>query len=160
MKVEYKFDPFKITGLDDSGLTKKQKKEILDDIADLVLTSVLDFVGSSKSPVTGDKFQKLKPEYKKIKLKEGGTPVANLELHGDMLDSLKVKNAGDELILTVSKDQMPKADNHNKFSPESKKTPVPARKFIPNADEDETFTKVIIKEIKSHIKDKIDEFQS
>lgn len=158
MKVEYKFDPFKITGLDDSGLTKKQKKEILDDIADLVLTSVLDFVGSSKSPVTGDRFAPLSKEYA---VKEhGGNRKSHLELSGDMLDSIKVKNAGEELVLTVAKDQMPKADNHNKFTPESKKTGVPPRKFIPNAEEDETFSKVIIKEIKAHIEDKIDEFQS
>lgn len=156
MKVEYKFDPFKITGIDDEGLTKAQKKSILDDIADLVLTSVLDSVGSSKSPVSGHgSFKSLNKDY--AEREHGGDTKCKLELSGSMLDGLKVKNLGDELVLTVSEKQQPKADGHNNFSGESK---LPLRRFIPKEDDGETFDKKIIQEIRLQLRDAIDEYKT
>jgi phage gpG-like protein len=156
VKVEYEFNPFKITGVDDSELTKAQKKDILDDIADLVLTSVLDKVGSGESPVKGHgKFKLLNKEY--ADKEHGGKRVSHLELNGDMLDSLKVIVKGDRLLLTVDEDQQPKADGHNNFSGDSL---IPTRRFIPFAKDGETFKKDIMEEMEAHIKDKIDEFKS
>ncbi len=158
MKIEYKFDPFELAGIDRSELSKSKVDDVLETVSNYVLESVLSDVGGRRSPVTGDTFKALSPSYKAIKKKKGGTPVANLELDGDMLNALKIKKSSGELSLFIpSGKQALKADNHNKFSPESKGTPVPARKFIPNESENESFRPAIIKGIKSIIKDALDE---
>lgn len=155
MKVQYKFDPFKLVGISKRKIDDKDK--VLKDVKDYVLEQVLDHIGDSVSPVTGKQFKALKKSYKTLKNKEGGTPVPNLELTGSMLDSLKVEIEGDKLVLKVSESEAPKADNHNKFSAASKRTPLPARKFIPNSRDDETFSSDIIKGIKGIIEDASEE---
>lgn len=156
-KVEFEFDPFELVGLDDvkERLTKRATSEALSEIADLVLEEVLAIVSSGRSPVTGRQFKGLSPAYKAFKDEFGATPEANLELTGDMLDGLRVKKRGDKIHVTVTESEQGKADNHNKFSAASKKTGVPARKFIPNSSDDETYK---AQEIKSGIKKIIGDF--
>lgn len=148
INVEYLFDPFEIAGIDRDKIPKRVQNAILSDVADYVLESTLSDVGGQKSPVTGRAFPKLSKDYLSQKKKEGGTGIANLELHGDMLDSLFVKKSGDQLRMSVSASQQAKADGHNNFSGESL---IPQRKFIPNADEGETFRPEIRKGIRSII---------
>lgn len=158
MKIEYKFDPFELAGIDIEDIPRAKRSEVLETVSNYVLESVLSDVGGKRSPVTGESFKPLSPAYKVLKKKKGGTPVPNLEMDGDMLNALKVKKGSSEISLYIpSGKQALKADNHNKFSPESKNTPVPARKFIPNASEDETFRPAIIKGIKGILKDAIEE---
>lgn len=148
-KIEYRFDPFEIAGVDPDDVPKSVREEILSDVADFTLKSVLDDCADKKSPVTGSAFRKLSKDYAILKKKQGGKPVPNLELDGDMLGALRVKKSSTEISLYIpSGKQALKADNHNKFSAESESTPVPARKFIPNAEKDESFRPAIKKGIR------------
>ena len=149
MKVEYEFDPFDIAGVDVSSISSAQRKQILDEIKALVLENVLLDVADQRSPVTGRTFKGLNPQYKIQKELEGGTGVANLLLSGDLLDSLVVKSAGgSKLLLTVSEDQMGKADGHCNFSGESQ---LPRRPFIPDESNGETFRPAIRSQIREVI---------
>lgn len=158
VKIEYKFDPFELAGVEVDSIPRAKRADVIEAVGNYVLESVLSDVGGKKSPVTGEAFAPLSSKYKAIKKKKGGTPVANLELDGDMLNALKITKAkGSELKLYIPPGkQALKADNHNKFSAASKGTPVPARKFIPNDKEDETFRPQIIKGIKSIITDALE----
>lgn len=142
-KIKYDFNPF---GRDyaDTKVTGDKRSAILDDLKDFIKTKILENVGEGRSPVTGDKWEGLSKEYKKRKQQEVGNSKANLELFGDMLDSLEVIEFGDGLRVTVAEDQMDKADGHNNFSGKSK---LPPRKFIPNAAAGEEFADDLKREI-------------
>lgn len=141
MKVEYLFDPFEIAGVDPESLPASVRRDVLAEVSDYVLESVLLDVADTRSPVTGRPFKGLSKDYKERKEAEGGTPIANLLMDGDLLDALTVKKAGKTaLALTVSEDQQPKADGHNNFSGDSK---LPRRPFIPDAKRDESFRPAI-----------------
>lgn len=151
MKVAYKFDPFEIAGVDPSGLSKADKLEILDDVSDIVITSVLEYVGSANSPVSGrGKFAPLDEKY--AEKEHGGDRNAKLELSGDLLGSLIVIKNGDSLVLTVPEEEQGKADGHNDFSGDSN---LPTRRFIPNGADAETFKKSILNDIREHVRYKI-----
>lgn len=152
-KVRFEFDPFEIAGVSKRDITPDLRDQALDEIAAFVLESVLSDVGSLKSPVNGRAFKGLSKAYKERKVAEGGQPVPDLTLAGDMLDSLVCKRIGDRLVLTVEgKAQDLKADNHNHFGIYGEAT-LPDRKFIPNADEGEGFTPAITKGINRFIQD-------
>lgn len=153
-KVAYEFDPFELVGRDKSEATREQRRQILEQVADYVLESVLSDVGDSRSPVTGRNFKKLDADYAKKKKAEGFTPAPNLLAEGDLLDSLLVRKDGDKLVLTVSDDQMEKADGHNNFSGDSK---IPRRPFIPDEDQSETFRPAIRAGIEEIIADVLGE---
>lgn len=135
-KVAYKFDPFELVGKDKDNFSRSQRNQILEQVGDYVVSSVLDDCDSSRSPVTGRGFKKLSQTYAKKKKAQVGTTAANLKLDGDLLGSLEVKKSGGMLTLTVGSDQQGKADGHNNFSGDSN---LPTRKFIPNDSEGETF---------------------
>lgn len=152
--VEFRFtleDFISARKLDKITITKR--KQIESEVKDIVLTEVIEKIGEGVSPVTGRKFKKLSKDYLIKKEELGGTPEANLELFGDLKNSLRVKKKGDELILTVLSDQQPKADGHNNFSGKSS---LPERKFIPNAKKGETFSRDIRDTIKSFIQTEIE----
>lgn len=158
VKIEYLFDPFEIAGVDPDDVSKKVRDEILSDVADFTLKSVLDDCADQKSPVTGSAFRKLSKDYSVLKKKQGGKPVPNLELDGDMLSALRVKKEKTEIRMYIpSGKQALKADNHNKFSSESEGTSVPARKFIPNSEKDESFRPAIKRGIRDIVLEAFDE---
>lgn len=145
--VKYLFNPFAITG------TKKPKgvstREILDEVSDFVVESVLDDVGATTSPVAGHgKFKPLSKKYKKLK-KSQAAPIPNLELEGNLLDSLKAPIKGSKIELKVSSRENDKADGHCNFSGKSR---LPVRRFIPKGTAGETFRPKIIQGIKRIIK--------
>lgn len=145
-KVDFLFDPFEIAGVNKSDLDKSIVTQALADVRDYVLEAVLSDTADLRSAVTGRPFKGLNPDYAKFKKKSGHKPVPNLEFSSDMLNSLSViPAASGKLKLQVSPDQADKADGHNNHSGESK---LPARKFIPNADDDETFRPAIRSAIK------------
>lgn len=116
-------------------------------------------MSQQKSPVSGGAFKKtLSPAYKKIKSKESGSTKANLELTGDMLDSLSATFDKNTLTVGINKDageqNMLKAENHNKFTKRAMKTKVPARQFIPRQDEN------FKRQIMNDIQDIIDSYAS
>lgn len=89
-------------------------------------------MSSGKSPVMGQSFAKLDPDY--ADKYKGGNRTPNLELEGDMLDSLTFEVRGDEVEVGIFSDkEAPKADGHNNFSGESK---LPTRRFIPDSSEE------------------------
>jgi len=116
-------------------------------------------VAAKRSPVLGGEFKKtLSKGYAKKKQELVGSKDANLELFGDMLDSLTFKNTRDGIEIGIfNKKQAQKADNHNKFSPESKATKVPPRQFIPNADENQNFKRAIQNEVVNIIREYVKE---
>jgi hypothetical protein len=150
MKVKFDFKPSDF--LEGIRIKSKDKKRILEDIGDIVLTEVTSMVGSGISPVTGRKFKKLSKEYIEKKKEEGGTILggggSNLELTGDMLQSLFVEVKDNKITLTVSDSEQGKADGHNNFSGKSS---LPERKFIPNEKNGETFIPKIRKAIKDYL---------
>lgn len=158
MKIGYTFDPFELAGVDPEDVPKSVREEILTSVAEFTLSSVLSDVGDLKSPVTGSAFKKLSKDYAVLKKKSGKSPVPNLQLDGDMLDALSVKKSDTEVTLYIpSGKQALKADNHNKFSPESEGTAVPARKFIPNSAKSESFRPAIRQGIKDIVRQAFDD---
>lgn len=152
-KVTFKMPLRKNKELKDVKDIDAVKKEI----GDYLVEEILHHVGSAKSPVTGDSFDALSEKYKKFKSKISSNPIPNMELFGDMLDSLKfeITRTGIEVGIFDS-EQAKKADNHNKFSAKSKGTAVPKRQFIPNKKEKQNFHKNILEEVEKIIKDNED----
>lgn len=144
-KVEYRFNPFE-------GVTLKRtdKAKAKAEIADLIKTRVLEYVGNQNSPVSGrGKFKKLNRSYKAEKEASGRPGVPNLEFRGDLLDSVRVKFEGDESVLYVLSRESDKADGHNNHSGQST---LPERRFIPKAEDGETFKRDILSEIDAIIR--------
>lgn len=132
-RVAFEFDPFEVLGISPPK-NKSDRDEALERVAELVQTSVLEYVGEAKSPVKGGPWKRsLSPAYKKIKAEESGSTVANMELTGDMLDALEVvRKRGTKLSLQIEGEEAPKADGHNNHSGDS---PLPERRFIPKGRE-------------------------
>lgn len=150
-KVSYVFDPFEISGAEKPG--RREIGAARRQIADFVLDQVLDHVGSGKSPVRSGKWKRsLDPDYKKQKAKLSSALFANMELTGDMLDSMEcVVRSDGKLELRIQGSEAPKADGHNNHSGDSS---LPAREFIPKADQ--TFKQQILSGIKQIASESID----
>jgi hypothetical protein len=133
------------------GLTKDQRREVLDQIGELLVEQILDAVGDQKSPVTGNAFKPLSLEYSKRKKDEVGNTRANLDLFGDMLSSVDYKIRDEKLEIGVFGSEAPKADGHNNISGDSK---IPTRRFIPAQGQDFTA------EIKGLIKETVDQYKA
>lgn len=114
------------------GLNKSQQREVLDQVGELLVTQVLEYVANSKSPIDGSTFHALSDEYAKKKKEETGSDDPNLDLTGKMLSSLDYKIIGQAIELGVYGDDAGKADGHNNFSGKSK---LPERKFLPDKGE-------------------------
>lgn len=114
------------------GLNKSQQREVLDQVGELLVTQVLEYVADSKSPVDGSAFVVLSKEYAEKKKEETGSSAPNLDLTGDMLSSLDYKIIGNAIELGVYGADAGKADGHNNFSGESN---LPTRQFLPKKGE-------------------------
>jgi hypothetical protein len=132
-----------------SGLSKSDKADTLREIGDFILENTLLNVGSSKSPIKGGAaFKPLSPLYAKLKQSEVGNKLANLELTGEMLDSLDYKILDDKITIGIFGKSAPKADGHNNLSGKSK---LPQRSFLPKKGEE--YKSDIAKEISRIIAD-------
>lgn len=146
-KVKYDFNPFQISGI---PLRGNKRVKALREVKDFVLEQVLSKVGRTQSPVSGEgSFKSLDKDYKKLKIKKGGRPIANLELTGKLTSGIKVIPQAAGLRLTTTQTQQPKADGHNNFSG---KSPLPRRQFVPDVQRSQTFKKDIIAGIKRIVK--------
>lgn len=124
-----------------------QEDEIKEEIGDYLRAAILDNVGEGVSPVTGGAFKKLNSKYAKDEKKGDTTP--NLDLNGDMLDSLEYEPTDRGLKIGIfDEDQAIKAFNHNVGDT------LPKRQFIPGPDQN--FKKDIMKEINAIIKEFVD----
>jgi len=134
--------------LDMSNVPRDQRSDLKDEVGQFVVDSILEKLSSGKSPVEGESFQKLDKDYaSKFK---GGNRTPNLELDGDLLESLGFRNTRDGVAVGIlSASQRPKADGHNNFSGDSK---LPTRRFIPGSDQS------FKKEIESGIQNIVDKY--
>lgn len=104
---------------------EKLAEDIKKEVGDFIIESILSSVADSVSPVDGGKFEK---KLSKAYAEETGKTFANLDLNGDMLNSLvsRVTDKGVEVGIFDSS-QTPKAFNHNTGDT------LPQRQFIPSA---------------------------
>lgn len=123
-------DIFKDTGI---TVPKAQRREALSAAADYIKEQILSRTADGKTSVQGGKWKRsLSPEYKKLKQAETGVGFANMELHGDMLDSFDVKPEGDRIRIEVGSDQVDKAEGNLLGSYGSSPDPAKAREFMPH----------------------------
>lgn len=117
------------------------KKTALEEIGEFVRDSILDSLAEAETPISGGVYNKnLSPLYKKIKAKISGSTQANMELYGDMLDSLDYEtdeSAGTVTIGIFDETEARKAYGHHtgfKGHPNSKmRSNSNKRQFIPNS---------------------------
>lgn len=131
----------------------KNKREVKKEIGDFIVNETLRFVETGNSPVGGvGKFKKLNKKY--ADEQKGGNRTPNLELLGDMLDSLTYKQRKDGIEIGIFEaKQAGKAEGHNTgfeghptLSGKGLK-----RQFIPN--EDQKYKQRIERGIKRIIKE-------
>lgn len=149
----YKLDIDSYLKKGDKKLSTSEKNEIKELVGEHLINNILEKVADSHSPVTGRKFKQLNEEY--AEREKNGDRDANLDLFGDMLNSLeyKVKRNGIEIGI-YDEDQAIKSYAHNTGF---KGHPVLAdkglkRQFIPNKGEN--FTKSVL----SGVRDVIEEY--
>jgi phage gpG-like protein len=127
----------------------------MEEVADYLENEVMRTISKGVSPVKGEgNFQRLDAKY--AKNFKGGSRTSNLELEGDLKDSLIVKPATGSFIKFGHEGaQVPKADGHNQISSKAKRWAVgaemPKRRYIP--DDGQKFKDNITSEIKKIIKD-------
>lgn len=126
----------KVLNLDLTDIPDDLKSEAKEDVGDYLVNEISDSCSRSTSPVgRGAGF----------KNKKDGS-ASRLYQEGDMLGVLMHKPVtGGVEVGIFDYDEAQKADNHCKFSSESKRTPVPRRAFIPT--ENESFRSDITREI-------------
>lgn len=133
------------------------RDEVLEEIAQFVRDSILDYVGEGKSPVAGGVYRsRLTQPY--ADAEKGGDTLANLDLNGDMLNALDYRIEGDKVVIGIfDSDQAIKSYAHN-TGYEGHPTLAGKgyiRQFIPN--EDELLKAEIIRGIGRIIEDYLDE---
>lgn len=112
------------------------------------MEQILRSVASRKSPITGEAFPALTPDYKEKKAALGLDPVPNLEQTGGMLDDLDFEVTRDGIKIGVFGEGALRADGHNNLSGESL---LPERRFLPG--EGQGFTPSIEREVERIIAD-------
>lgn len=134
--------------LDLSDVPISQRSAVKQEVGQFVVDEILRSVSNASSPVSGGRYKKtLSKEY--ADEMKGGNRTANLELEGDMLDSLEFKNTRSGIEVGIFKSsEVGKADGHNNFSGQSK---LPTRQFIPK--EKEKFKRNIEAGIKQIVND-------
>ncbi len=128
----------------DANIPDAIASKIKQDVGQYIVEQVLLTLSEAKSPVKGESWPKLSEKYKKIKVDAGGSPIANMELYGDMLDSLSFEETDAGVDVGFLGEQAWKADGHLKFSGAENNTP--QRRFLPGDGE----------EFRSNIQDGID----
>lgn len=95
---------------------ESDRKKVAEEIGELIRDFILDKAASGKSPVKEGKWHKpLSKSYKKRKANESSAGFANLELSGDLLDSLDytVDDKGNIEIGFFEPKEAAKAYGHN-----------------------------------------------
>jgi len=140
----------KIVNLDLERVPESQRSQVKIEVGELLVEEIINAVAGGISPVDGSSFKTLTKKYAD-RMKDGDR-FPNLELDGDMLSSLTFETTEDGVEIGIfDPNEVPKADNHNKFSSESKRTPVPKRQFIPKGREN--FVDEIMNRIETIVSD-------
>lgn len=135
----------------DLNVSDQIKAKIKRDVGDFLVEQVLLTTQSAKSPVQGEGWPKLSKEYREFKKDEGATPEANMELTGEMMDSLTYHVTEEGIKLGFFDSEAAKADGHNKLS--GRENNAPKRRFLP--DEGQKFKQEIESEIDKIIADNV-----
>lgn len=129
------------------------KKKVAKEVGEYLVEQTLLAASQRRSPVEGGQWKKsLSPAYAKLKQKEVGNKLANLELSGQTLDSLDYKIEDGNIVLGVFGDRAPVLDGHNNLSGKSL---LPERKLLPKKGE--FYKSSISKEMEKIIADVIAE---
>lgn len=110
-----KFKPFTFDPLAqfDIEIPRNQRKAALEEVASYLQEALLEYIGDGKSPVQNGAWKRrLTPDYLAKKSEESGVNFSNLELTGELLDSLTVDVRGGKVVIDVAKDQYGKAEGH------------------------------------------------
>lgn len=146
-KIEFEFDPFDATNTDKP---RRPSRDVLEEAAELIKIEMLSYIGEGKSPLAGGLWKRsLSPEYRKRKAGESSATFANLELSGDLLDSLTVEptRAG-TILISIPDDQADKAEGNLLGSYGRDPNPDNAREFMPHKDGD-TFKRPILAKLRN-----------
>lgn len=148
----WKFKPLEELGIE---IPRNARREALEAAADYIRTAMLDYIGEGKSPVSGGKWTRsLTKEYAEKKSSESSAGFANLELSGDLLDSLTVTAvSGNTISVDVSSEERGKAEGHltGLYGKNSRIRP---RQFMPQGEER------LKKDILQGVKDILKEYES
>lgn len=131
-------------------MSAADRRSAKDEIGEFLIDSILQNVGTAKSPIKGESFPALTKDYKKSKVDQGAGTKANLELHGDMLDALVFKHTAKGVKVGILGEEAAKADGHNNFSGKSRIT---QRRFLPG--EGQAFKPSIETEVNSIIREHV-----
>jgi hypothetical protein len=110
-------------------IPERVKARVKSDVGEFLVERILSDTAKAKSPVEGETFPGLSPEYKKKKKAEGLGTAANLEYTGDLKDALTFEETKDGIKLGWFGDEAGKADGHNNLSG---KSPLPQRRVLPD----------------------------
>lgn len=111
------------------GLSKADREDALDQIGEFLVEQTIVNAAESASIVKGEKIPALTSKIYKLKKRaEVGNATANLELSGEMLDSVDYDRAGTRLTIGVFGEAALRADGHNNFSGKSS---LPRRRIFP-----------------------------
>ena len=108
------------------------------DIADFITEEVLRKLSQGDSPVEGEgRFKRVEQDY--ASEEKGGRRLSDLELEGDLKDSLIVRPEGDFIKFGHEGEEVPKADGHNQLSSKAKnwarEVGFPKRRYIPDSNQ-------------------------
>lgn len=133
-----------------AGLPAHIKNDIIQEAGEFLVEQTLLSLGDAKSPVSGESFPALSKEYKAKKVAEGGRPVPDLELAGDLKDALTFRPTETGLEIGFFGSEADKADGHLKFSGRENHTP--KRRFLPA--EGQNFKRDIVQEVDRIVSEK------
>lgn len=134
------------------GIPKSDQSTLKDQLGELLVEQILESLADVRSPVQGGKYKtKLSADYAKKKKAETGSSAANLDLTGEMINSIDYKIKGNTIQIGVFGSDAGKADGHNNFSGMSK---LPTRQFLPEAGQN------FRKDIQTLLSDTIDGYRA
>lgn len=154
MAIEFEFDPFEATNTDKP---RRVSRDLLDEAAELIKVEMLSYIGEGKSPLSGGLWKRsLSKSYRERKGEESSSGFANMELSGDLLDSLTVEaTRSGTLVISVPDDQADKAEGNLIGSYGREEDPGKAREFMPAPDLgiDKPFKRPILQKLKQLLED-------
>lgn len=133
-------------------IPERLKKTIRNDVGEYLKEQIVASAESAKSPVMGESFDPLSPQYKKKKIAAGKGGKPNLRFEGELLGDLTWEDTKDGIDLGWFGSQAAKADGHANLSGDS---PLPQRRLIPG--EGQQFRARIQRGIESIIADHLSE---
>lgn len=131
------------------GLSRSDRSDAIAEIGEFLVEQTLVNAAESTSLVKGEVIPALtsKP-YKLKKRDEVGNAKANLELSGEMMDSVDFRSSGQSITIGVFGDAALRADGHNNFSG---KSGLPRRRIFP--DEGQEYKQSVKREIDRIVSD-------